>query len=330
MKISGRPLLPTRVDQPLYVPRASDDRVGAAVRRGLNVLLLAGPGAGKTSTLHHLAYQAREAGGTWCYVDGRGADGLRDLVDRVRRELAVDTPPEEGPLAWLAKQGIRPPLPPAERTLTHLARELAGREQAVVAIDDPDRVVAHTLFGQLRDVAWQVPVTWVVAADESVEAELRRPPADAFFDVVERLGALDAGQVREILRRRGVPVRQARVVATLGQGTPVVEQTPRTVLERVRRIAVEQVSGDELATGEAELQRRLGAVSRAAGMLAAEIRSKGAVSASDPELQRRMGWTRARLTQVFKELESAGIARATEASDGRPGRPRRRYEVIEP
>lgn len=331
MKLSGRPLLATRVDQPLYVSRGVDDRVSAAIEQGLNVLILGSAGTGKTSLLHHLEYLIREAGDDVCYVDGRRTTGLDDLLDEVRRELRVEAPRMPGieGLASLAAERL-PPRAPAERTLQQLARNLTVDQRAVIFLDSPDQTVAHALFGRLRDTVWQVPATWIVAADPSVESELRRPPADAFFDIVERLDAMVPEEAREVLERRGLSQQQAQHVALSSDASAVLETTPRTFLDRARRLAVEHSAPNDIHRREADFQSRLGRVSRAAAMLAAEMRGQGAASASDQELQRRMGWTRPRLTQVLKELEGAGLAHAIESSDGRAGRPRRLYEIVEP
>jgi Cdc6-like AAA superfamily ATPase len=331
VQLSGRPILPTRVDQSLYVARDADMRVQQALGQGLNVLVLGDAGSGKTSLVRHVEYALRDAGTTVSYVDGRQAGTAAELLDRVRSGLAIERP-NDGSVAEMVSvatgQGL--PAPSAQRSLAHLARMLPPDQRAVVLVDSPDQVVAHKLFGQLRDVVWQVPASWVVAADSAVEPELRRPPADAFFDLVERLGTFRFNESIDVLERRGLSRDQARDVVTGTDGAPSGGVTPRVLLERARLLALEQSSPAELRTSEAAFQDLLGQVSRAAAMLAAEIRGTGAVSASDEQLQRRMGWTRNRLTQVLRELEGAGLARASQSSDGRTGRPRRFYEITEP
>jgi CRP-like cAMP-binding protein len=189
-------------------------------------------------------------------------------------------------------------------------------------LDSPERNVAHTLFGRLRDVVWQLPISWIVTADSSAADAFRRPPADAFFDLVERLGGVSESEAREILGRREVSANN------MADFISSKSTTPRIILDHARRSMLESTTSGKLQRDEVKFLKRLGDVSRAAAMLATELRGQGAVSASDKDIQRRMGWTRERLTQVLKELEAAGLARATEAADGNPGRPRRFYEIL--
>ena len=171
---------------------------------------------------------------------------------------------------------------------------------------------------------WQLPVTWVVVAETAVGIALRRPPADAFFDVVEHLEDFDAARARNALERRGVHETSAAELATMAA------TSPRNLLDHARQSILHGATPSDLQVREVDFQRRLGDVSRSAAMLAVELRGQSAVSASDEDLQQRMGWTRPRLTQVLKELEAAGLAQSAPASDGRAGRPRRLYEIVGP
>jgi energy-coupling factor transporter ATP-binding protein EcfA2 len=308
MELSGRPLLATRVDDALYVERGPEPRILAAVARGLNVLILGEPGSGKTSLLHHLEHQLQRADEPVVYLDGRRSEDLDALLDELRGRVGVARPDPS-----VAS--------PAQETLDAL-QGMPETRRWVALVDCPERDVAHTLFGRLRDVVWQLPVTWVVAADGSAADAFRRPPADAFFDLVERLDGLDETQASELLIRRGVSRSEAEELSSSAA------TSPRGVLDRARRSLLEHVAPDDIHRAELDFHRRLGQVSRAAALLAAELRGRGAVSASDGDLQRRMGWTRSRLTQVLKELEANGLATTTEAADGRAGRPRRMYEIV--
>jgi energy-coupling factor transporter ATP-binding protein EcfA2 len=330
MELSGRPLLATRVDDAFYVERSLEAKALAAARRGLNVLLLGDAGSGKTSLLHHLEYELQHAEEQVVYLDGRRSVGLDDLLDELRRRVGVTRPTTQRAFDVFATIGMfsgqEPvtPSPAAERTLDALRSSMPANKRWIVLVDSPDRDMAHTLFGRLRDLVWQLPISWIVAADSASADAFRRPPADAFFDLLERIGTLEDSTAREMLVRRGVATSTAEEL--LAPGTT----TPRALMDRARRSMLEPVTPDELHRGELEFQRRLGEVSRAAAMLATEMRDKGALSASDEDLQRRMGWTRPRLTQVLKELEAKGLARATEAAGGRAGRPRRLYDIVEP
>ncbi|MEO5973840.1 MAG: ATP-binding protein [Ilumatobacteraceae bacterium] len=329
MQISGRPLLATRVDATLYVERGIEAKVITAARRGLNTLIIGDAGAGKTSLLHRLEWELRQDYSSVVYVDGRRSDELDEMLDNLRIQLGIEALPNPSPFAAFSGlnetiNGIKSPkfVPPTERTLKRLADKLPADKRKIVLLDSPERKVAHTLFGRLRDVVWQLPISWIVVADSSAADAFRRPPADAFFDLLERLGGISANEGREILRLREVPVNYIADFL-FSKAT-----TPRIVLDHARRSILEPPTSDKLQKSDAEFMRRLSVVSRAASMLASELRGQGAVSASDKDLQRRMSWTRERLTQVLKELEAAGLAKATEAADGKPGRPRRFYEIL--
>lgn len=329
MQISGRPLLATRVDAPLYVGRGIEAKIITAARRGLNTLIIGDAGSGKTSLLHHLELELRKDNSSVVYIDGRRSDDLDEMLDNLRIQLGIEALPNPSPFAGFsalnqAFNGIKSQkfVPPIERTLKWLVDKLPTDKFKIVLLDSPERKVAHTLFGQLRDVVWQLPISWIVVADSSAADAFRRPPADAFFDLFERLGGINASESRELLRLREVPVNYI-VDFLFSRAT-----TPRLVLDHARRSILEPLTSDKLEKSDADFMRRLSEVSRAATMLASELRGQGAISASDKDIQRRMGWTRERLTQVLKELEAAGLAMATDAADGKPGRPRRFYEIL--
>jgi hypothetical protein len=65
-------------------------------------------------------------------------------------------------------------------------------------------------------------------------------------------------------------------------------------------------------------------------MLVAELESLGRASASDDELLNRLGWTRGRASQVFGQLEEAGIVTSSPLRGERGGRPRKVYELSTP
>jgi hypothetical protein len=276
--------------------------------------------------LHHLGYQLQRAEHLVVYLDGRRWDGVDEMADELRRRLGVKSPTRISFEALAALSGTEPEpkAPSAQRTLDALLGAMPASKRWVVLLDSPQHDAAHTLFGRLRDVVWQLPISWVVTADSSAADAFRRPPADAFFDPVERLSTLDEDTGRQVLVRRGLVASAADDLVTS------TAMTPRVLLDRARRSMLEHVTPDEVHSRELDFQGRLGELGGAAAMLARELRGNGAVSASDQDLQRRMGWTRSRLTQVLKELEAAGLVTATEAAEGRAGRPRRRYEVVAP
>ena len=104
---------------------------------------------------------------------------------------------------------------------------------------------------------------------------------------------------------------------------------PRDVLNLARKVVIEGGDVESEIKPYSVLSERLSKVSGAAALLARELLDQSAVSASDPDLQRRMGWSRARLAQVFKELEATGLARSFQSSEGKAGRPKRMYEIVD-
>jgi Cdc6-like AAA superfamily ATPase len=327
MQISGRPLLANQVDAPLYVERGIETKILTVARRGLNALVIGDAGSGKTSLLHRLEWQLHQENFSVVFVDGRRSDELNEILDRLRIQLGIKWPPTFlSTIAALNLQidGVQPPrsAPQAEQTLKLLIDTMSADKRWIVLLDSPERNIARTLFGSLRDAVWQLPISWIVTADSSASDAFRRPPADAFFELVERLGGVSESEAREILGRREVSANNmANFVSSKST-------TPRIVLDHARRSMFEPTTPGESQKSEIEFHRRLKDISRAAAMLASELRGQGAVSASDKDIQQRMGWTRERLTQVLRELETAGLARATEAADGKPGRPRRFYEIL--
>ncbi len=326
MNLSGRPLLATRLDVPLYVDCGIEPVVMNAARRGLNTLVVGEAGSGKTSLLHRIEYEFRNEEFKLAFVDGRSCESVQDLLEKIGIQLGVEFPRQETvhSLFGLEEPFIQKPPqsepPSVERILAKLVKAIPQGPRSILFFDSPERDLAHAFFGRLRDAVWQLPITWIVAADSNAADAFRRPPADAFFEIVERIPALDDSRAREILRSRLADESSA---GEMGKAA-----TPRILLDHARRVMLDFGTAAILQRMEVEFQRRLDDVSRAAAMLANELRGQGPVSASDADVQRRLGWTRPRLTQVLKELESAGLARATEASDGHPGRPRRLYEIV--
>lgn len=327
MEISGRPLLATRVDEPLYLERGNEGKILSAVLRGLNSLIIGDAGSGKTSLLHRLELKLRQQDSSVIYIDGRLSEELDEILDNLRIKLGIKWPPAFHTSFDFLKPSFDGPQPPksgasAEQTMRLLIDSMDADNRWIVLMDSPAREIAHTLFGRLRDNVWQLPITWIVSADSSASDAFRRAPADAFFEHVERIADIGSSEAQEILIRRGVAEGIARQVSKN-------ETTPRLVLDFARRSILEPQATDKLQKSEGDFWFRFLDASRAAAMLATELRGQGAISASDKDIQRRMGWTRERLTQVLKELEAAGLAKATDAADGKPGRPRRYYEILQ-
>src|SRR3954447_15321022 len=81
--LNNRPLLGTIADRDLFVPPRIMPRLGAAVDRGLNVLVLGPRGSGKTSLLRNLQANlddSRSSSRAAAYVDLSAASSAEDVL----------------------------------------------------------------------------------------------------------------------------------------------------------------------------------------------------------------------------------------------------------
>ncbi len=311
-RLSGRPLLDTRADAPLFVDRRDElDRLVRASREGLNVLVSGVRGLGKTSLLRHLVYEERDRGREVPFLDGTALTDPAAFLHGVARALGH---PADG-------DGQ----PPSDLIAALADTDVAEGAPAVLAVDGLSAAVAQTVFGQLRDELWRVPLTWLVACVEADEAAFLRPPADAFFDTTLRLPALSGDDIRDLLRRRAT-VAELRDDAV----TEIVDLaggSPRRAIDLARHLLLAPAEAGVGVTVRDRLLQREEAVARLgtpARMLLAELEASGGASASDERLLSRLGWTRARAAQVLGQLEREGLVEATDQQRA-SGRPRRVY-----
>ena len=311
-RLSGRPLLDTRADAALFVDRRAElQRLTRAVAEGLNVLVIAPRGFGRTSLLRRLAY---DAGGNVRVLDASALTGPTDFLRGVARTIGVPLPPD-GPDSGLAAADV----------ISALA-EAAPGPVAGLAVDGLPPAVGQVVFGQLRDEVWRVPLTWLVSCAEVDEPAFLRPPADAFFDATLRLAPLPEAAVRDLLRRRASPAELSDEAVT--EVVSLAGGSPRHAVDLARHLLLAPAGDtdppgtvrDRLLNRERAVEK-LGAPAR---MLLAELEASGGASASDEGLLARLGWTRARAAQVLGQLEREGLVDATDQQ--RPsGRPRRVY-----
>jgi len=312
-RLSGRPLLDVRADAGLFVDRIPElERLGRAVGEGLNVLVSAPRGLGRTSLLRHLVFQRAEETrvrvlDATAHTDA--AEFLRGVATALEIPFAADGASSAPELVTLL----------AEHTLS------AG-DVAALAVDGLSPKVGHAVFGQLRDEMWRVPLTWLVSCAEVDEPAFLRPPADAFFDLTLRLPPLADEAVGDLLRRRATPEELSD--SAIAEIVAVAGGSPRRAIDLARHLLHPSTSGNHALTavGERQLLReqavaRLGTPAR---MLLAELEASGGASASDERLLHRLGWTRARAAQVLGELEREGLVQASDEHRA-SGRPRRVY-----
>lgn len=338
--LSGRPLRDTRRDRALFVDREQTiDLSEKTLRNGGNVLLVGSRGSGKSSLLRMIAHRLGEDERRALIVDGRAAASTEEFLGLLRDRLgAWATVPlgEAGAAVASAAAGflaapqlvLRPTPSDTQALLAQLreiARTLPAEREAIVLVDEmPSPQSAHTLFGRLRDELWELPLVWLVTADERDVGLYREPPADAFWQRVVTIPELDENAGAELLRRRlgeeqlPEPVVQQLIAAADGN--------PRRLITLAYDVVVEGAEPSALLKRDGELQERIENLPEPAKRLLAEVEANGAASPSDEGLLKKLGWTRSRASQVFRELEQQGLVRALERP-GTRGRPRRLYEV---
>jgi hypothetical protein len=210
--------------------------------------------------------------------------------------------------------------------LRAIGRILPEDGRRVVLVDEmPSPQSAHTLFGRLRDELWELPLVWVVTADERDAGVYHEPPADAFWQRVVMIPELAADAATELLLRRldntALPPEVVEQLVSTAGGNP------RRLITLAHQVVVEGANMVALMEADAKVQQEIARLSEPAKRLLAELEANGAASPSDQGLLAKLGWTRSRASQVFRELENQGLVGVFERP-GTGGRPRRVYEVI--
>jgi hypothetical protein len=339
VEISGKPLLDTELDAPLFVGREDVlDVLTRSVENTTNVLMLGSRGSGRTSTLRLAARRQREHGWRTIFVAGSLATDAREFLSLLRHQVSgtYDPTSDVDRIAFaelLMRESARERVSAFGSPAT-LLELVASVERMLEVLDLPTALfvdelaspeLAHVLFGRLRDELWKLPVSWVVAGSSSDRATYLAPPADAFFPRVVELGPLDLTTSFELLRRR-IPKRKAsdaalfRVAAAAGGNPRFLVHLAHDVF--VAKVPVEAVSAE--AAWREQALRQLGDPAR---RLAGELEANGPASASDVQLLTRLGWKRSRAAQVFRQLEDGGIVRGS-FQRGNGKRPRKVYELV--
>ncbi len=322
---SNRPLFASRADERYFVWTDSAKRARRALQSGRQLLVVGDRGAGKTSLLRRLAYEAEQADGyPALYVSIQETENLLQALTQIRRELAIHGYWDEG--ARAGTEGHSEDLFFA----TQMLRELAEMESPVrVLLDDVRAETGHALFGRLRDELWQLNVVWAVAIDRSEASGLLTPPADAFFETRVDLVGMNADERRRLLAARndsGELLEEA--IDRISENGP---GNPRQLITLARTISEQPdaASPEDLTRGvEFRRQQAEALAGRPGAMLVTEMEGLGAVSATDERLLQRLGWSRNRAGEVLAELERGQIVDSfNEARRGRQGRPRKLYEL---
>jgi energy-coupling factor transporter ATP-binding protein EcfA2 len=326
LELSGRPLIDTASDRRLYTRRDEHGPLVYDARQRLNVLLGGDRGSGKTTLLRQILLDLRNEGEKVVFVDGKAPTDAVSFLELIRQQMA-NTPDLPGRTrSWFGATLAGADGGELGRILDLLdsIRAAAADGGRITLLVDglPSPTVAHELFGRMRDELWQLPFNWVIAVDSRERAALMEPPADAFFDRLLNLRPLTTPQSVALLEHRvdGQSRQALERLAEAGEGNPrVLLALARDALEGGRAV-------EDLLDSRARRETLAAQVSRPASMLLAELESMGAASASDEELLKRLGWTRPRASQVFSELEAAGLVTSREVK-GHGGRPRKVFQV---
>jgi hypothetical protein len=344
VELSGRPLLGTAADSPLFVDR--EDELNVVVRSvdlRTNVLVLGSRGSGKTSFLQQVGSRLSDKDFRAVFVEGALASSALELLSLLRYRIAPNVR-----AAGLVEQAAV--VAAAVRTVTSggtvrrslegipgesemllelvrdIGRQLARRErQHVALIDEPQNAeIAHTLFGRLRDELWQLPLVWVVTGNTSDYATYTRPPADAFFHRKVFLEDLDDGMAYELLRRRvskqDLPDRAVRLIVGEAEGSP------RRLVQLANEAVVDGTDVAAVAAAAAQRGRAINELAEPLRRVIAELDANGPASASDSQFLARLGWSRGRAAQVLRDLEELGLVEGAIDRSGE-ARPRKVYAL---
>ena len=295
---------------------ADTDPVERGLKLGFNVLMLGAAGAGATSLLNMIAADAHDEERRVAQVSARRYDTPETLLNAIADAIIAN--PDD-----LHK----PPraTDPVQKAFEELAYAASLHPEALVVVDDMPGALGHEMFGRMRDELWTLELQWLVAARRVDEPILLTPPADAFFETVHHLRALDSWQLVKLFSVRDPDGELTDEVQQL-----IASRTDGTVgrtLALARRAV--QSKDPERDLSEDDLVQRVRAeLGEPAARLIDELRHSSTVAGpGDDDLRRRLSWSRSRAYQVFGALEEAGYIISADDHTGQPGRPRKVYKI---
>ena len=320
MELRARPLTASQPDQKLYVKREVDKRVTQALRAGFNVLLEAKPGAGATSLLNRLEAQ-KWNGDRAILINAGGAESPDELLAALAARAGA-------PRDLFAQFGglLRrtDPLAPPEALRALRDWLVQNNRQLIVLVDGPvPASVAFEIFGRHRDAVFAMPATWLVVAPAGRVGEYLTPPADVFFEHIDRIEPLAPSEIDELLDRRALPKelppRARALVAAEHDGTP------RGAVSIARQVAAE--GPKRIADRLEERSRAASQLGRGPAMLLDELATRGLVTATDSDILQSLGVSPRHLRRYFTELEQAGLVEQVAGPRPSTGRPPVAYRL---
>jgi energy-coupling factor transporter ATP-binding protein EcfA2 len=326
MLLKARPLYDNLADSRLFVTPPSWDPIMRAVERRLNVLVEGPRGSGKTTLMRQIQLVMRDQDGAVAFVDATAVDDVLELAVRIRNSISgAPSPLQSGAeLAIGAFTRVEEPIAGASRQLAILLRAIGSQPPTTILLDASGSAESlYGFFGRMRDELWQQEHRWVVAIDEKDRSTVMRPPADAFFDLVARLEPWSTNDLADLLIRRseGDPVAD-ELIRNAAVGA---KGNPREAIRAFSHGIVNEEDPSIMLGERAQLLDRASAIGRAPAMLMAELLDRDQASPSDEDLQSTLGVGRARLTQMFHQLEAEGLVTSEAARPTGPGRPRTVY-----
>jgi hypothetical protein len=296
--------------------RPVDGRIDRALDAGFNVLVGSRRGAGATTLLNRLEGERPDV----VLLNASGATEPWQTLQAIAARAALP----RSLLGELAAPFQRADPLQVPRALRDMRRALdeQGR-RLMILLDGPiDPGVGNELFGRMRDELFALPARWVVVAHDHQLADYLTPPADVFFDVVERVDDLDDVAVERLLDRRGGGALPKRTKARIKEAH---DGTPRHALSLARTLLLRPPAGEDTEVSFERYSAATSGLSRGGAMLLAELQGRGPVAATDVELRRRLGVTDRHLRRSFGELEAAGLVETIPGGRGGPGRPATTY-----